>query len=91
MAHPYRFLTEKALDFWLARGAILTIVILQIIIVNDLSVGPRWLAPVLELALLIPLSIATVWTQRRARKASTDAQWNLVGRQRLMMRRLAFL
>jgi hypothetical protein len=41
------------------------------------------------LALLIPLSIATVWTQRRARKASTDAQWNLVGRQRLMMRRLA--
>jgi hypothetical protein len=89
MAHPYRFLTEKALDFWLARGAVLTIVILQIIIVNDLSVGPRWLAPVLELALLIPLSIATVWTQRRARKASTDAQWNLVGRQRLMMRRLA--
>ena len=55
MAHPYKFLTEKALDFWLARGAILTIVILQIIIVNDLSVGPRWLAPVLELALLIPL------------------------------------
>ena len=89
MAHSYKYLTEKALDFWLARGAILAIVILQIIIVNDLSVGPRWLAPVLELALLIPLSIATVWTQRRARKASTDAQWNLVGRQRLMMRRLA--
>ena len=89
MAHPYRFLTEKALDFWLARGAVLTIVILQIIIVNDLSVGPRWLAPVLELALLIPLSIATGGTQRRARKASTDAQWNLVGRQRVMMRRLA--
>jgi hypothetical protein len=44
---------------------------------------------VLELALLVPLSIATVWTQRRARKASTDEQWNLVGRQRLMMRRLA--
>lgn len=49
----------------------------------------RWLAPVLELALLIPLSIATVWTQRRARKASTDEQWNLVGRQRLMVLRLA--
>lgn len=43
----------------------------------------------LELALLIPLSIATVWTQRRARKASTDEQWNLVGRQRLMVLRLA--
>ena len=89
MAPSHKYLTDKALDFWLARGAILTIVILQIIIVNDLSVGPRWLAPVLELALLIPLSIATVWTQRRARKASTDAQWNLSGRQRLMMRRLA--
>src|SRR5215470_4531580 len=89
MAHYYKYITEKALDFWLARGAVLAIVILQIIIVNDLSVGPRWLAPVLELALLIPLSIATVWTQRRARKASTDAQWNLVGRQRLLMRRLA--
>src|SRR6516165_7810571 len=89
MAPSHRYLTDKALDFWLARGAVLTIVILQIVIVNDLSVGPRWLAPVLELALLVPLSIATVWTQRRARKASTDAQWSLVGRQRLLMRRLA--
>ena len=89
MAPSHKYLADKALDFWLARGAVLTIVILQIVIVNDLSVGPRWLAPVLELALLVPLSIATVWTQRRARKASTDAQWNLVGRQRLLMRRLA--
>jgi len=89
MAPSHKYLADKALDFWLARGAVVTIVILQIVIVNDLSVGPRWLAPVLELALLVPLSIATVWTQRRARKASTDAQWNLVGRQRLLMRRLA--
>jgi hypothetical protein len=57
--------------------------------VNDLMIGPRWLAPALELALLIPLSIATAWTQRRARKASTKEQWNLVGRDRLMVRRLA--
>jgi len=41
MAHSYKYLTEKALDFWLARGAILAIVILQIIMVNDLSVGAR--------------------------------------------------
>jgi len=71
MAPSHKYLAHKALDFWLARGAVLTIVILQIVIVNDLSVGPRWLAPVLELAVLVPLSIATVWTQRRARKAST--------------------
>jgi len=89
MAHYYKYITEKALDFWLARGAVLTIVILQIVIVNDLSVVAVSFKKKLELALLVPLSIATVWTQRRARKASTDAQWNLVGRQRLLMRRLA--
>ena len=89
MAQPYKYLADKSFDFWLARGAVLVIVMLQVVIVNDLTVGPRWLAPVLELALLIPLSIATVWTQRRARKASTDEQWNLVGRQRLMVLRLA--
>src|SRR5262245_32370533 len=89
MAPSYKLLADKAFDFWLARGAVLVIVILQVVIVNDLTVGPRWLAPVLELTLLIPLSIATAWTQRHARKATTDEQWHLVGRQRLMVRRLA--
>lgn len=80
MVHSYKQLADQALDFWLARGAVLVIVVLQIAIVNDLMIGPRWLAPTIELALLIPLSIATAWTQRRARKASTDEQWTLVGR-----------
>jgi hypothetical protein len=82
-------LTDGAIDFWLARGAVLVIVGLQIVIVNDLMIGPRWLAPSVELALLIPLSIATAWTQRRARRASTDEQWDIVGRDRLRTRRLA--
>ena len=86
----HRQLTTQATDFWLARGAILVIVLLQIGIVNDLAIGPRWLAPGLELALLIPLSIATAWTQKRARGASTDAQWASIGRNRRMIRRLAF-
>ena len=64
MAQSYKQFVDQALDFWLARAAVLVIVILQIAIVNDLMVGPRWLAPAIELALLIPLSIATVWTQR---------------------------
>src|SRR5215472_15514431 len=81
----------QAPDFWLARGAVLVIVILQIAIVNDLMIGPRWLAPALELALLIPLSIATAWTQTRARKASTDAQWQAVDYYRRMVRRLALI
>jgi hypothetical protein len=86
---PHQHLATQSIDFWLARGAILVIVGLQICIVNDLTVGPRWLAPSLELALFIPLSIATAWTQKRARKATTNTQWQLVGRNRKMVRRLA--
>jgi len=89
MPQPHKQLTDQAVDFWLARGAVLVIVGLQIGIVNDLTIGPRWLAPSVELALLIPLSIATVWTQRRARTALTKQQWKLVGRDRLRVRRLA--
>ena len=72
MDGSHRHLTAQLTDFWLARGAILVIVMLQIGIVNDLAVGPRWLAPGLELVLLIPLSLATAWMQQRARGASTD-------------------
>jgi hypothetical protein len=89
MSHPHHHLLTRSIDFWLARGAVLVIVALQIGMVNDLTIGPRWLAPCLELALLIPLSIVTAWTQRRARKASTDNQWSLVGRDRKILRRLA--
>src|SRR5690242_11108842 len=88
-AQARKQLTDGAIDFWLARGAVLIIVGLQIAIMNDLMIGPRWLAPSVELALLIPLSIATAWTQRSARKASTDEQWDIVGRDRLRVRRLA--
>jgi hypothetical protein len=79
MAHPHSHLKAQPLDFWLARGAILVIAVLQIAIVNNLSVGPRWLAPAVELALLAPLSIATAWTQRKAQRAANDDQWNAVG------------
>src|SRR5450759_4576643 len=89
MTHPHRHLDAKPIDFWLARGAILIIVGLQLGLVNDLTVGPRWLAPSIELALLIPLSIATAWTQKTAQKASAESQWHLLGRERRMVRRLA--
>src|SRR5258707_4780948 len=87
MAHPHKRLTEQYADFWLARGAVAVIVALQIGIVNDLMIGPRWLAPAVEIALLIPLSIATAWTQKRAPKASTSEQWQLFGPYRKMVRR----
>lgn len=89
MAQSAKPLLGRAHDFWLARGAVLVIVGLQIAIVNDLAIGPRWLAPAIELVLLIPLSIATAWTQRRARKAATKEQVNKVWRSRLRTRRLA--
>jgi hypothetical protein len=91
MDRSHRHLTARPIDFWLARGAILVIVVLQIGIVNDLAVGPHWLAPGLELALLVPPSAATAWTQRRARGASTDAQWASIGRHRRIVRRLALI
>ena len=52
MPGSQRHLTTHLVDFWLARGGILVIVGLQIGIVNDLTVGPRWFAPCLELVLL---------------------------------------
>jgi hypothetical protein len=89
MARPDKALFGRDHDFWLARGAVLVIVVLQIAIVNDLAIGPRWFAPSVELALLIPLTIATAWTQRRARKASTKEQVGRVWRGRMRTRRLA--
>lgn len=39
--------------------------------------------------MLVPLSIATAWTQSRARRATTDHHWNLIARHRRAVRRLA--
>jgi hypothetical protein len=86
-----RYVEARPADFWLARGAILIVVGLQLALVNDLSIGPRWLAPGIELALLVPLSIATAWTQKTARDASTDTQWYLVSRKRRLVRKLAIV
>ena len=72
MTINHAWLHQRALDFWLARGAILLVIALQLLVINDLSIGPRWLAPTLEILWLIPLSFATAWTQRRAR--STDSE-----------------
>jgi hypothetical protein len=76
----HKQLAAKPIDFWLARSAILVIAGLQFAVVNDLSIGPRWLAPAVELALLAPLSVATAWTQTRARRAANDTQWIAVER-----------
>jgi hypothetical protein len=89
-AHQHRTLIHtQALDFWLARCAVAAVAALQVLIINDLSIGPRWLAPAIELALLVPLSFATAWNQKRARLASAEHHWNLVARHRKAIRALA--
>ncbi len=78
-----------ALDFWLARGSVALVAVLQLLIINRLSIGPRWLGPVLELVLLIPLSMATAWTQARVRAATTAQHWHVIARHRLAIRQAA--
>lgn len=85
-------LQSHALDFWLARGAIALIAGLQLLFVNsNLTFGPRWLAPGFEIAMLVPLSIATAWTQQRARHATADHHWRQIARRRKAIRGMALL
>ncbi|MBZ9743377.1 MULTISPECIES: hypothetical protein [unclassified Mesorhizobium] len=91
MRHQHAIIHHRALDFWLARAAVLVIICLQLLVINDLSFGPRWLAPALEAALLVPLSVATAWTQVATQKAVEEEHWYLVGRFRVMIRRTALV
>src|SRR3982074_1849924 len=50
----HQHVRDQRLDRWLARGAVIVIVGVQTVIVNDLSFGPWWLGPSVEIALLIP-------------------------------------
>jgi hypothetical protein len=68
-------------DVWLARGAVLLIAGLQLLFVNGhLTFGPRWEAPALEIAMLLPLSVATAWHQQRTRAATEDHHWQAIER-----------
>jgi hypothetical protein len=72
-----------AADFWLACSAIVVVAILQIFLINHLSLGPRWLAPAAELALLIPLAAMFRARQKRGRSAVAagrivDRQWRVI-------------
>jgi len=84
----------STLDVWLVRCAVLVIVALQFLVVNDLTLLPRWIMPSLELALLLPLSIATAWSIGATKKvAAADNPgdfWEIVAHHRNMIRR-AFL
>jgi len=89
MHSHYRVIHTQAKDFWLARGAVALVAALQVLMINDLAIGPRWLAPGLELLLLLPLSIATAWNQKQARQASSEHHWLQVAQHRRAIRVLA--
>ena len=82
---------SHALDFWLARGAIALTALLNLVLVNNLTSGPRWLAPTFELALLVPLSVATAWTQVKVQSATTHEHWDLIHQSRRWIRGAALL
>ena len=80
-----------AFDFWLARGAILVTAAFNAFLINKLTIVPWWLASTVELALLIPLSIATAWTQVRIRKATSPHHFASIHHYRRITRWAAIL
>lgn len=56
-----------ALDYWSVRLAGVAVVLLQVALINELALGHRWLAPGIELTILIALSIITARSRDRAR------------------------
>ena len=93
-ASAARNLATSTLDIWLVRCAVLVIVALQFLVVNDLTLLPRWIMPSLELALLLPLSIATAWSigaRKEVAAADNPADFSeIVAHHRNMIRK-AFL
>jgi len=77
-----------AFDFRLACGSVVTVALLQYFLVNDVAPGPRWLAPAIEIALVIPLAIAFRINQKHARVVGEAL--GVVLRRRETIRKLAF-
>ncbi len=80
MSAKLKAIHTHALDFWFARSPVVVVGGPQLLIINRLTLGPQWLAPALEFALLASLSMATAWTQGQARDATTDRHWHRIAR-----------
>jgi hypothetical protein len=83
MSKSHVVIHNCAVDFWLAGGDVLVSVALQLLLVNDLTFGRRRLAPATELVVLVPVSIATAWTQTHVRVATADHHWDAIGNYRV--------
>jgi len=82
-------LREHMREIWIARGAIVVTAALNAFLINDLTIFPWWLASVVELALLVPLSVATAWTHRQMRNATSQHHWALIHHRRRKIRQAA--
>jgi len=89
LAHQHKSVVTHARDFWFARGAVVVVAALQLLLVNDFSLGARWVAPAVELTLLLPLSVATAWVHSQVKAATTEGHFFLAGRTRRWIRRAA--
>ena len=69
------YVHPEMLDRWLVRGAIAGVVALQFSLINDFGYGTRWLAPLVELILLVPLTVLTLRAEGLAWRAHTSRQW----------------
>jgi len=77
------------MDFWLARGAIALTALMNLFLINRLTMVPSWLASSVEIALLVPLSIATAWTHSRIGQVTNEGHWRTIQRHRRLIRRMA--
>ena len=71
-----RFRHSQMRDRWLVRGAIVVVVALQLSMINDFAYGTRWLAPIVEIAVLVPLMALTLRAEVLARGARTSQEWD---------------
>ena len=72
----------EMLDRWLVRGAFVVVVTLQYSLINDFGYGTRWLAPIIEIILLVPLTALTLRADTLARRAHTSQHWEAATRYR---------
>ena len=89
MNESVKILKAHQTDFWMARAAVVVVAGLQLLASERVSVGPKLLAPGLELALLVPLSVGTALTHRSAREADSPAEAADVMRRARLMRLLS--
>jgi hypothetical protein len=91
MAELGPVLKKQMREFWIARGAIVVTAALNAFLINDFTVFPWWFASVVELALLVPLSVATAWTHSQMRRATNEHHWALIHHRRRKIRLAAIV